>query len=183
MGKKQDIQNAALILLVQKGIHATPMSAIAKEAGTGMGTIYNHFPNKDLLINTLYVDIKKAEKAVFKTFDEQKSLKTQFEEYYLNAIQFYLDKPLYFHFIEQIHASPLITKESREIAYQSITEVLELIEKGKRERVIKNIATNDLMQFIGGTIISFLRLYFEENRQERSYFTNQIIMVWDAIKE
>jgi AcrR family transcriptional regulator len=38
---------AAMKLLVDRGIQATPMSAIAKAAGTGMGTIYNYFATKE----------------------------------------------------------------------------------------------------------------------------------------
>ena len=64
MNKRASIQLAALKLLAVNGLHATPMSAIAKEAGTGMGTIYNYFPNKEVLINSLYVSVKEAERQV-----------------------------------------------------------------------------------------------------------------------
>ena len=56
MTKKENILSAALSLLTQKGVHNTPMSAIAKSAGTGMGTIYNYFPNKELLINEISLE-------------------------------------------------------------------------------------------------------------------------------
>ncbi|WP_316927874.1 TetR/AcrR family transcriptional regulator [Croceivirga radicis] len=59
MNKKQIILSSALELLVEKGVHNTPMSAIGKAAKTGMGTIYNYFPNKEALINEIYTDIKK----------------------------------------------------------------------------------------------------------------------------
>ena len=69
VNKKEAITTAALRLLVSKGIRATPMSAIAKEAGTGMGTIYNYFPNKEMLVNALYVEVKQAEKIIFSYFE------------------------------------------------------------------------------------------------------------------
>ena len=50
MTKKEAIIAAALELLVEKGVHNTPMSEIAKAAGTGMGTIYNHFSCKEEII-------------------------------------------------------------------------------------------------------------------------------------
>ncbi|MFK7807329.1 MAG: TetR/AcrR family transcriptional regulator [Saprospiraceae bacterium] len=183
MNKKEAILEAALKLLTQKGVHATPMSAIAKEAGTGMGTIYNYFPNKEILINALYISIKQNEKAVFSAFNKQKPLKTQFEQYYSQAIQFYLDNSLFFNFIEQLQASPIITSESKELGYEAITAVLELIETGKKERVIKRIETKVMMQFIGGTIISYLRLHFQEDNKKKASLKNQLKMVWDAIKE
>jgi len=183
MDKKEAILAAALKLLTLKGVHATPMSAIAKEAGTGMGTIYNYFPNKDALINALYVSIKNKEKVIFAAFNSEEPLRTQFEEYYIRAIQFYIDNPSFFQFIEQLQASPIITAESKATGYEAITSVLELIEKGKKGRVIKNMDTKEMMQFIGGTIISYLRLHFQENRKGNSSLSNQLKMVWDAIKE
>ena len=47
-----------MTLLIENGVQGTPMSAIAKEANTGMGTIYNYFPTKEDLINSTYIYIK-----------------------------------------------------------------------------------------------------------------------------
>lgn len=52
------------------------MSTIAKTAGTGMGTIYNCFPNKEILINEIYLSIKEKEKLVFIGFESEKPIKT-----------------------------------------------------------------------------------------------------------
>mgnify|MGYP000427431344 CR=1 FL=1 len=183
MNKRASIQLAALKLLAVNGLHATPMSAIAKEAGTGMGTIYNYFPNKEVLINSLYVSVKEAERKVFAPFQEETPIKTQFEEYYQAAVQFYVDNPLYFRFVEQIQASPIITKESKDIGFESIREVLKLVEKGKQDRIIKHLRAEELMQFVGGTILSFMKYHFDREGQEPMSLANQLRMVWDAIKE
>lgn len=89
MNKKESILLAALSLLTEKGVHNTPMSAIAKAAGTGMGTIYNYFPNKELLINEIYVNIKESEKSVFINFSLEKPIKSQFENYFSSIIDFF----------------------------------------------------------------------------------------------
>ena len=65
MNKKESIILSALQLLTEKGVHNTPMSAIAKSSGTGMGTIYNYFPNKDALFNDIYSRIKNEAIEVF----------------------------------------------------------------------------------------------------------------------
>ena len=182
MTKREAILQAALRLLTEKGVHATPMSAIAKEAATGMGTIYNHFPNKDALINAIYVAIKEDEKSIFVAFDDQKPLRTQFDEYYAEVIHFFVNNPLYFSFIEQLQASPIITAESKKVGLDAITFVLELIERGKEKRVIKDIDPQELMQFIGGTIVSYLRSRLQDDRKREPSLPNQLKMVWDAVK-
>jgi len=183
VNKKESIKKAALTLLVAKGIHDTPMSAIAEKAKTGMGTIYNYYPTKISLINALYVEIKLEEQDIFDDFDRNKPIRTQFEGYYFKAIQFYLDNPMYFNFMEQLIASPIISKESRNHGFNAIKSMQELIEKGIKDRVIKNMGVNELIYFIGGTTISYLRFHFQKERVEQPTLHNQMKMVWDAIKE
>ncbi|WP_394750596.1 TetR/AcrR family transcriptional regulator [Spongiimicrobium salis] len=183
MNKKESIVAAALRLLTENGIHNTPMSAIAKSAGTGMGTIYNYYPNKALLINEIYLDIKEKEKAVFAAFNVHKPIKTQFEDYFESIITFFIENPVYYRFMEQLQASPMITKENRAKGEMSIAPFLDLLVKGKEERVIKAIETEEILTFVGGAVLSYLRWYFSQEGKTKSAMENQIKMVWDAIKE
>jgi len=182
VNKKESILLSALELLTQKGVHNTPMSAIAKEAGTGMGTIYNYFKNKDELINELYVYIKAKEKSVFIPFDNTQPVKTQFENYFSNLIDFFIKNPSYYSIIEQLHASPIITEKSKEDGNSSVKPFLDLILFGKQHRIIKDIASDELLLFIGGAILSYLRWYFNQTEKKRP-ISNQLQLVWDAIKE
>lgn len=184
MNKKENILHAALTLLTENGVHATPMSAIAKKAGTGMGTIYNYFPTKEVLINAIYQKIKSEEEVLFDAFDKQHPIKTQFSTYYTNVVQFFLEHELYFKFMDQLQASPIITTESRQVGSNAIFRVHQLIEKGKQDLVLKPIDTTDLLQFIAGSILSFLRTHFNSDQKKTSHtaLKNQLAMTWDAIK-
>ncbi|MBQ4912859.1 TetR/AcrR family transcriptional regulator [Maribacter sp. MMG018] len=182
MNKKESILLSALQLLVNNGVHNTPMSAIAKEAGTGMGTIYNYFKNKDELINELYLYIKEKEKTVFVPFDENEPVKTQFEQYYTNFLDFFIQNPTYYGLIVQLQASPIITKKSKEEGNKSAQPFIELLLHGQKNRIIKNIPADELIIFIGGAVLSYLRWYFDQN-EKRISISNQLQLVWDAIKE
>lgn len=104
MNKKETILKAALELLVENGIHATPVSAIAKKANTGMGgTIYNYFESKEVLINAIYVAIKEEEKEVLDAvFKEEIPVKVLFEHYYTSVISFFTKNKIYFGFMDQL---------------------------------------------------------------------------------
>lgn len=183
MSKKQHIIEAALKLLSEKGVHNTPVSAIAKEAGTGMGTIYNYFADKDALINEIYVFIKKEEESVFLSPASNHPIKIEFEIYYESMISFFIQNADSFRFMEQLQASPIITTESKNVGYKAIEPVMQLLRKGQEEQIIKNIALDELLQLIRGSLLSYLRWYFKEVRGiESKALQNQIIMVWDAIK-
>ncbi len=160
------------------------MSAIAKEAKTGMGTIYNYYPTKEHLINDIYIDIKQKEESLFDHFSNEVPIKTQFEKHYTTTVMFFIDNPLYFSFMDQLHASPIITEESRQTGRKAVDCVRELLEVGKNDRIIKNISTKELMQFTGGAVFSFVRWYLADNTEGKQLsLTNQMKMLWDAIKE
>jgi len=182
VNKKETILWSALDLLVEKGVHNTPMSAIAKAAGTGMGTIYNYFPNKDVLINDIYVTIKQKERSVFIAFEAHQPIKTQFENYYQSIIQFFIAHPTYFKFMQQLQASPIITEASRAEGEKSVAPVFQLLVKGQQERIIKAIPMDEVLMFIGGSIMSYLRWYFNKENIVSGSINNQLQMVWDAVK-
>ncbi|CAL2104232.1 TetR/AcrR family transcriptional regulator [Tenacibaculum sp. 190130A14a] len=183
MNKKESILTAALELLISKGVHNTPMSAIAKAAGTGMGTIYNYFPNKDVLINEIYIRIKEKEESLFLEVDTHGPIKTQFENYITVLINFFIEHPSYFKFLEQLQASPIITEENKQKGGTSVAMVATLLKSGQQSRIIKNIPIDELLMFIGGAVSSYLRWYHLKSTNKQGAFTNQIQMVWDAIKE
>jgi len=183
MNKKDSIILAALELLVSNGIHATPMSAIAKHAKTGMGTIYNYFPNKEVLVNCIYIYIKEKEEQIVLNQITEGPIKKQFESHYLGVIKFYAENPVFFDFMHQFQASPIITDESKEQAYQVIEPVISLIRQGQEEGIIKNIDPYIILSFLAGSILHFLSKHLRDS----SIFDNKLIdthllLVWDAIK-
>ncbi|GAA5224723.1 TetR/AcrR family transcriptional regulator [Membranihabitans marinus] len=183
VNKKENILNSALDLLSKNGLHNTPMSAIAKAAGTGMGTIYNHFPNKEILINEIYVNIKGREKSAFPSYDIDQPIKTQFESYLSSIIFFFIENPVCFEFMEQLQASPIITEDSRAEGLKAIEPVKILLYKGKKQRIIKDIDNEELLMFVGGAVLSYLRWYFSQPDIKQHSLSNLKRMVWDAIKE
>lgn len=186
MSKREAILSTALKLLVTNGIHATPVSLIAKEAGTGMGTIYNHFESKEVLINAIYVQIKEEEKtALDAVFEQESPVKVQFERYFHAVIRFFVDNPDHFLFMDQVQASPIITPESRERGFMAIEDVIALIQKGKTEQIIKDIPDEEILQFTGGAMLGYLRWINRAGNEHKldKTLANQVRMVWDAIKQ
>lgn len=122
MDKKIQIIQAAMKLLAENGVQATPLSAIAKAANTGMGTIYNYFPTKEALINAIYLHIKGSEFNLLATAeDESKALKVRLFHFYSAFVEFYLKYPNSFAFMDQFHSSPIITEVTKEEESQFFT--------------------------------------------------------------
>lgn len=175
---------AAMNLFVEKGIQGTPMSAIAKAAGSGMGTIYNYFATKEELINAIYLHIKTSEiTQTLKSLDSNSSLKTRFLGFYISFINFYLKHPAGFAFMDQMQNSPIITEETKAQGMNAFAPVFELITQGQNEGIIKPVAMESIIYFLAGTINTFVRwiLKADKNTQQQK-IADQLTMVWDAVK-
>ncbi len=184
VNKKEKILIEAMKLLVENGIQGTPMSAIAKAAGTGMGTIYNYFATKEDLINAIYLHIKTSEiTQTLKSLDNGSSLKAQFLTFYLAFINFYLKHPQSFAFMAQMQNAPVITAATMEQGKIAFEPVFDLIKQGQAEGIIKNIEMESITYFLAGTINSFVRWMLElPKKQQKEKIDKQLQLVWDAIK-
>lgn len=171
-------------LLTEKGVQATPMSAIAKAANTGMGTIYNYFPTKEALINSIYLYIKRSGIHLIDTArDSNLSLKTRFFDFYTAFVQFYLKYPESFVFMDQFHSSPIITEETKAAGKEDFQPVLALIEQGQKEGIIKEMELEPLLQFLSGTITTYVRWIMTLSTPPDEHLKQHLRLVWDAIKE
>lgn len=172
-------------LLVEKGIQATPMSAIAKAAGTGMGTIYNYFATKEDLINAIYLYVKQSEIAlVMKSLDPESSLKAQFLSFYTAFIHFYLKYPESFAFIDQMQNSPVIQNSTKVEGRAAFMPVVELIQRGQKEGIVKQMELEAILFFLAGTVSTYVRWSISSNKQNhKKQLEQHLRMVWDAIKE
>lgn len=171
-------------LLIEHGVQATPMSAIAKRAGTGMGTIYNYFTTKEELINAIYLYIKEDEvRVLLKPFTDE-SIKRQFDHFYGTLVQYLISNPLHFGFMDQFHNSPLLTPDTREAGMRAIAPVFDLMAKGQEQGIIKNIQAEELLEFLNGGLMGFVRWVLRNDKKlDKKMLDNQLRIAWDAVKQ
>ena len=93
-GTKDQILEVALNLFIAQGYDATPTSQISKEANVSTGTLFYYFPNKNLILEQLYLSIKKELSTYLQQKDDftlptKKRLFTCLKSYveWVNAIQ------------------------------------------------------------------------------------------------
>lgn len=172
-------------LLTERGVQATPMSAIAKAANTGMGTIYNYFTTKEELINAIYLYIKRSEiHLVAQALEADTSLKARFFSFYTAFINFYFKYPESFAFMDQFHSSPIITEATQVAGQQDFLPVIALIQQGQQDGIIKNMELDALLHFLAGTITTYVRWVKSSGKENEQWMVDQQLrLVWDAIKE
>jgi AcrR family transcriptional regulator len=98
--------DVAAVLFVEIGYEATTMTAIAEHSGSGIGTLYHYFPDKQSVAFALFNRYTQKVEAYWKPLMEQADTlsHTAFAETFLErVIEFLRECPAYL----QLHAAPI----------------------------------------------------------------------------
>lgn len=180
------IEQAALSLVRQNGLVGLQMAAIGKATGLGMGTIYGYFESKEVLINSLFQRIKQSHIArIYADQSADQPFRLQFKRLVLNYVRNRLDYFEEHFFIEQCVNSPFLDETSRQLDAGAYTGAWELIERGKRELLLKNLDNwlilAQLMGALNGAIEAWMR---QPNPPPLADWLDALVdMVWDSIKQ
>ena len=112
--KRESILGAALRLIARLGLHNTPMSSVAREAGVAAGTLYLYFPSKEAMINALFLDLledqSRATPIEPAAHDEPRDA---LWHYWHRLARWYLDNPEASSVLHQCQSSAILTEETR----------------------------------------------------------------------
>lgn len=182
--KTDAIYQATLTLTQQMGFGGITMAKIAREAGIATGTLYIYFKNKEELINSLYLHLKRK-KAVnlFQDIHFESPLKMVLKQMFARMLKGAVQEAGEMAFLEQYHRSPFIDEAVQRAAMQLFEPFFGVLERGQREFLIKDVEVDLLMAYLAGTLPEFSALI----QEERLPLNNKTIdlmfnMVWDGIK-
>ena len=113
------------------------MAKIAKEAKMAHGTVYIYFENKELLLNKIYASV--LEQGTLSQMDAVRhlSVKEQLQTLWEVSLNHRVENPASLIFVEQFLVSPFISEESKLLYNRYASFFIELLEKGKAEKIIK----------------------------------------------
>ncbi|MFD1096148.1 TetR/AcrR family transcriptional regulator [Salegentibacter chungangensis] len=182
--KREALVKATVKLVNNNGFHATPMSKIAKMANVSPATIYLYFQNKQDLINQVYLEVKAAfTDYAFQDYNEEQSVEEGFEIIWRNIADFKLkevDKAL---FLSQCDNTPMIDEEGRQEGLKHLQPLLDLWERGKEAKIIKNISPYLLYAY---TIYPLAFLMTISQREifklDETHLQEAYKAAWDSIK-
>ncbi len=182
--KIQQVFEAALTLVKQKGLAGITMSEIAKEAGLATGTLYIYFDNKEKLINQLFAACREASaQCYFKNYDAAAPFKQGFRTVWMNILRFRVKNFEEVVFMDQCYHSPFINDCTMKLTKQMIQPLFKLIERGKEEGALKEIETFSLLTFMFGCIHEAVKNahYSRKNLKEKDV-ESLFAMCWDGMK-
>ncbi|MCO7128160.1 TetR/AcrR family transcriptional regulator [Sporolactobacillus shoreicorticis] len=155
--------NETLKLISEQGFYSTPMSQIAKKSGISMGSIYNQFENKEILLNELYKKIKiRFANHVLSKINGTESIEQQIKHMLGSIFYYYSEQRSEINFIEQYENSPLITEETQKQLQPYLMRVFQKFEEGKRKKVISQLPTEALIAMSFGAVSSLAKMYVKK---------------------
>jgi len=133
--KREAILDAMLDLVVERGLHDAPMSAVTARSGASPGVIYHYFPSKDDLIRSLYARVaRKKRDALLEGYSDAMPQREGLLKVWLNAYRFYRKHPKELRFLDQyLNSTYCAGGEAPDPAFARIAQLLQ--EMGKVDHV------------------------------------------------
>jgi AcrR family transcriptional regulator len=182
--KISEIYKATLSLVKATGLAGITMQMVAKEAGIATGTLYIYFKNKEALIMSLFNEcVQRSASNTFKNYDPSQPFKIGFQTIWLNILHHRTSRFNESIFIEQCFHSPFVDEDTKLTLKKMFEPLVQLIDRGKSERLIKDIDTFWLIAFMVGTINEIARRVTYFNKKLTSEVTDiNFQLCWDGIK-
>jgi TetR/AcrR family transcriptional regulator, repressor of fatR-cypB operon len=182
--KIQQIFDATLTLVVKSGVAGITMRQIAREANMATGTLYIYFKDKDELINHLYASCRASSvNAYFEGYDNSISFKKGFKIIWNNILRHRMENFDVSVFMEQCYHSPFISESTREMSRQLLQPLYKLIDRGKEEKVLKDLDTIMLLIFMIGSITEVIKYVNYHNKKiTGEMIKDAFVICWDGLK-
>ena len=175
LDKRDAILAATLRLVAQFGLHNTPMSAIAREAGVAAGTPYVYFESKEEMVNVLYLQLitDRAHAVHSEVVDRSLSPGELLWHPWSRFARWHLENEHASNFLQQCEASAILTEETR--AQQSGIRAagVEGFVNAVRRGVIRDMPIHVLYALFAGPILVLAEL----QAKEKVEITDEILRV------
>jgi len=159
--KRNEIIQAALELITEKGFHGATMAMIAEKSDVAVGTIYRYFENKDVLINALYHELEeKILGALRKEYSAEKPFRERFLLVGTTLLHYFISFPAHFRYVEQYHNSPYgisLRKDQLLNKADDVDIVRQLFTEGIDQQVLKDFPFAVLCDLAFGPLVALAR--------------------------
>lgn len=161
MNKVEIIFSSSLELIRKEGIAGVTMSKLAARAGMATGTLYIYFKSKEELLRKLYDKLNRESSERFmKGYESGQPFMQGLKQVWMNYLMHRIEHHDESIFLEQYYRSPYISGDELQMAESMKVPVLNMIRRGKQEKIIREDA-DDEMLFL--SMLGFIRELADEH--------------------
>lgn len=182
--KQAALFEATIKTVNEVGFAAASVSKIAKEANVSPATLYVYYDNKEDLIVSTYVEIKKiVSRAILKDFDPSLPIRDILKNVWHAMFIYISNNPEYLQFSEQFANSPYHDLVDREVVEKYFQPLREVLQRGIDQKIIKDVDDNILWSFIFFPVVAMANARMCSNFQMTpESVETAFTLAWDAIK-
>ncbi|WP_452227463.1 TetR/AcrR family transcriptional regulator [Lacinutrix cladophorae] len=147
-----------LELVVKQGVHATPMSQVARESNVAIGTIYYYFKDKEDILCHIYKMIRKDFGSILIIKSENTNPELIFKKYWKDLYHYYISNPVAFHFYEHVAKPPIIPLDLVEETKTYYRKHAAFFWNGVKSGILKNIHVTLLVQLAYSNVVAAVDL-------------------------
>lgn len=182
--KRRQILDAALALCAEDGLQGAATARIAKAAGVANGTLFHHFPSKEVLIQQLYQDIKLRLGAAISEADPAQPLKEQARHYWCQAMAWMLAHPHELKFVLGFFHSPLLARALRsQILSDTLRFLPQLLSRGQASGELMQAPASLMLEVCQSQFLACASLFVDEPERGRDphWQASAFALFWSAI--
>jgi len=184
--KRTAIMESALKLFTERGFHGTSTAQISKEAGVATGTLFNYFPTKEDLINSLYSEVKgELSRIMGKGIETESTFQDKLRKLWSNLINWGVDNQDEFLFVGQFCSSPYITKFTREEVMKEYVFLHKLVNEGIKTGEIRDFSAELTisMFYQGSRAVVNLILDSDPSLDENKIIEDGFQIIWRGLSK
>jgi AcrR family transcriptional regulator len=182
--KQEALFEATIKTVNEVGFAAASVSKIAREASVSPATLYVYYENKEDLLVSAYIEIKKAiSRAILENFDPSLPIRDILKNVWHSLFAHISHNREHFQFAEQFANSPYHTLVERERVEKYFQPLLEVVQRGIDQKIIKDVDITILEAFIFFPVFALA----DPRKCTDFQMTNESVdtaftLAWDAIK-
>jgi AcrR family transcriptional regulator len=180
--KHAAILDAALRVIAERGLSATPTSAISKVAGVAEGTLFTYFKTKDALVNALYLDIKREmADAMMAGFPRHVGVRQQLQYVWDRYVEWGTAQPAKKLVMAQLHTSSHITEESRAVGSAPFAEIGEVCRASIAAKVLRDYPVPFIWACMSGLAEATIACMLQDAQAAPGYQRAGFEVLWNGI--
>jgi AcrR family transcriptional regulator len=155
MGKREDILEATLDLVVDDGLASFSFSRLFERANVGAGTVYHYFSGKDALLEALYTAIaQRMDEGVVRTWSTEMTVRQQFDVLVRGLAEYTLAHPKDLALLEACKRARAIPVELKDRITPGLEAALVLLARGQAEGLLRPLDPHLALTMITGLLLS-----------------------------
>lgn len=182
--KRQALFEATIQLVNKVGFASSSVSKIAKAANVSPSTLYIYHKNKDDLLVSAYMEVKREmATALYGNFDDTMPIRDILHNAWFSLFEYSNGNPKKYRYAEQFSNSPYLALADQEELEKHFSPLLAVIQRGIEQKIIKDVECELLVAYLFHPIPFLANVW---NRKEQHMTDEEMetafTMAWDAIK-